>query len=208
MIIFVYIFLYVFLYTFPYIILYTLQFFCCILIACLFEYILHSQVMHKVFLGFKYPFQAHAIIHHGVFKADHTYHLQCEKDKKLIAMAWWNALFLVPLGTSTTIPLSLYFGWSWSVCAFIAFGLYYFAYEYTHWCMHLPKSRRIEFSTIFRRLNGHHLLHHRYPNKNYNVVLPLGDLIFGTLITRSKVPFLQPRGPSVPDVQPVISPSV
>jgi len=52
-------------------------------------------------------------------------------------------------------------------------------------------------------LNGHHLLHHRYMHKNFNVVFPLADLILGTLMPRSKTKFAQARGPSVPDVQPL-----
>ncbi len=55
---------------------------------------------------------------------------------------------------------------------------------------------------IFQRLNGHHLLHHRYMHKNFNVVFPLADLVLGTLMLRAKTHFAQARGPSVPDVQP------
>jgi sterol desaturase/sphingolipid hydroxylase (fatty acid hydroxylase superfamily) len=79
------------------------------------------------------------------------------------------------------------------------------AYEYMHWCMHIPRKRMVERSGIFFRLNGHHLLHHRYMNRNFNVVLPLADLCLGTLLLRSKVQFAQVRGESVPDVQPISS---
>jgi sterol desaturase/sphingolipid hydroxylase (fatty acid hydroxylase superfamily) len=68
--------------------------------------------------------------------------------------------------------------------------------------MHLPRKRHVERSGIFFRLNGHHLLHHRYMNRNFNVVLPLADLCFGTLLLRSKVHFKQASGPAVPNVQP------
>ena len=84
----------------------------------------------------------------------------------------------------------------------LGIGGYYGAYEYIHWCMHLPKQRGIERSGIFFRLNGHHLLHHRYMHQNFNVVLPLADLCLGTLLLRAKTHFAQTRGPSVPDVQP------
>jgi hypothetical protein len=84
---------------------------------------------------------------------------------------------------------------------------YYGTYEYIHWCMHLPKARVIERSGLFFRLNGHHLLHHRYMHKNFNVVLPLADLCLGTLLRRSKVSFAQTRGPAVPDVQPLVATS-
>ena len=40
-------------------------------------------------------------------------------------------------------------------------------------------------------------------HKNFNVVLPLADLLFGTFIPRSKVAFAQARGSAVPNVQPL-----
>ena len=86
--------------------------------------------------------------------------------------------------------------------SFLAVAAYYGVYEYIHWCMHLPKKRNVERSWIFYRLNGHHLLHHRYMHKNFNVVLPLADLLTGTLMLRSKVCFAQALGPRVPNVQP------
>ncbi len=84
-------------------------------------------------------------------------------------------------------------------------ALYYATYEYIHWCMHIPRQRNIERSGIFFRLNGHHLLHHRYMGKNFNVVLPLADTILGTLLLRSRVSFTQATGPSMPNVQPSLN---
>ncbi len=71
-----------------------------------------------------------------------------------------------------------------------------------HGCLHLPKTRRIEKSWGSRRLNGHHLLHHRYMQKSFNVVFPLADLCLGTLVLNSKCHFAQPSGPAIPNVQP------
>jgi sterol desaturase/sphingolipid hydroxylase (fatty acid hydroxylase superfamily) len=70
--------------------------------------------------------------------------------------------------------------------------------------MHLPKKRHVERSGIYFWLNGHHLLHHRYMNKNFNVVMPLADLLLGTMRLRSKIAFPQPQGPAVPNVQPKV----
>jgi sterol desaturase/sphingolipid hydroxylase (fatty acid hydroxylase superfamily) len=73
--------------------------------------------------------------------------------------------------------------------------------------MHLPKQRRLEKGRLFQRLNGHHVLHHRYMHKNFNVVLPIADLVLGTLLLRSKTRFAQVTGPSVPDLQPLAVPA-
>jgi hypothetical protein len=171
----------------------------------LFEWLLHRYLMHRSVLVkfFRYPFERHALVHHHIFKADHTYHLVHEPDKKTIPMAWWNGPVLVALGLLPFLAWAL-FSEKWGVLcgAAMTSTLYYAAYEYMHWCMHLPKKRHVERSGIFFRLNGHHLLHHRYMHKNFNVVLPLADLCLGTLLLRSKIPFPQARGPSVPNVQP------
>ncbi len=171
--------------------------------ASFFEWALHRYVMHKPLGKFRYPFEAHALVHHHIFKADHTYHLIHDRDKKTIPMAWWNGPALVLIGMVPVSLALLPFGrWDAAVGTFIAFCVYYGAYEYMHWCMHLPKARRVEKSWVFYRLNGHHLLHHRYLHKNFNVVLPIADLCLGTLLLRSKISFPQARGRAVPDVQP------
>ena len=93
--------------------------------------------------------------------------------------------------------------WAFVVGGALAFTSYYCFYEYIHWCMHLPKARRVEKPWWFRRLNGHHLLHHRYMHKNFNVVLPIADLCLGTFMARAKTHFAQATGPSVPNIQPL-----
>lgn len=179
-------------------------FLCAIIFASFFEWTLHRYVMHAPVGPFRYPFEAHALVHHQIFKADESYHLLNEKDKRTIPMAWWNGPVLITL---CQIPFLVASIWSqrWGlICgSVLASSTYYVAYEYMHWCMHLPKRRRLERSYLFYRLNGHHLLHHRYTHKNFNVVLPLADLCLGTLLPRSKVKFKQAEGPAVPNVQPV-----
>jgi hypothetical protein len=169
-----------------------------------FEWVLHRYVMHRPLGWFRYPFQAHAVVHHHVFKGDRTYHLKNDADKETIPMAWWNGPALILIGMLPMLGLAWCVG-SWAVAlgAVLAIAGYYCGYEYLHWCMHLPKARRVERSWLFQRLNGHHILHHRYMHKNFNVILPLADLCLGTLLPRSKVRFAQPRGLGVPDVQPL-----
>lgn len=176
-----------------------------IILASFFEWTLHRFVMHKAVGKFDYAFRAHAVVHHGTFRSDRTYHLVDEKiqDKNLIPMAWWNGPVLIVCCMVPATLLAWWLGsWQFAVGALPAFIAYYGTYEYIHWCMHLPKARKLEKSWPFYRLNGHHLLHHRYMHKNFNVVLPLADFLLGTLILRSKIKFPQPIHEAVPDVQP------
>jgi hypothetical protein len=171
--------------------------------ASFFEWTLHRFVMHRPLGSFRYPFESHAIVHHKVFRADESYHLINPHDAKTIPMAWWNGpvLVLVAMVPFAVAAWSMgHWGFYWG--ALSACAGYYGTYEYIHWCMHLPKKRHVERSGIFFRLNGHHLLHHRYMHKNFNVVMPLGDLLLGTLLLRSPIHFKQPVGAAVPNVQP------
>jgi hypothetical protein len=175
--------------------------------ASFFEWALHRFVMHRPLGKFDYPYKAHALVHHRIFRADHTYHLVDEKDKATIPMAWWNGPVLVLVGITPYVMVAwLFQRWGLAVGALLVCAGYYGTYEYLHWCMHLPRRRAVERSGIFFRLNGHHILHHRYMGKNFNVVLPLADLLLGTLLLRARIKFAQPVGPSVPDVQPLAKP--
>jgi hypothetical protein len=176
--------------------------------ASFFEWTLHRFVMHKPLGPFRYPYERHHLLHHRIFKADHTYHLIHEHDKETIPMAWWNGPVLIAASSSPFLIIAIISRkWGLICGSGIACLCYYAAYEYMHWCMHLPKKRYVERSGIFFRLNGHHLLHHRYMHKNFNVVCPLADLLLGTLMLRSRVHFKQATGISVPNVQPRVRPS-
>ena len=175
-----------------------------VIFASFFEWTLHRYVMHRPVGSFDYPFKTHALIHHHVFRADESYHVQNEADKEIIPMAWWNGPVLILLCMVPFVAVA----WAlnrWLPLAGMVTGfiLYFATYEYLHYCMHLPRRRSVERSGIFFRLNGHHLLHHRYMHKNFNVVMPLADLCLGTLLLRARTRFAQARGPAVPDVQPL-----
>ncbi len=168
------------------------------------EWLLHRFVMHRPLGPFTYPFKKHAQVHHRVFSFDHTYHLQKTEDRHTIPMAWWNGPLLILIATLPALFVSWWLHrWSLCITVGLVIAAYYGAYEYLHWCMHLPKRRGVERTGLFFRLNGHHLLHHRYMNRNFNVVLPFADLCLGTLLLRSKMRFRQAMGESVPNVQPV-----
>ena len=166
------------------------------------EWCLHRFVMHKVPFGFTYAYNAHTKVHHHVFKYDETYHAQNKEDVKTIPMAWWNGIVISILAG---LPM-LVFGYKLFLLSFVVSMCYYGVYEFIHWCMHLPKRRGVEYRWWFVKLNGHHLLHHRYMYKNYNVVLPFADFIFGTLLLRSPIKFGQCKATyCLPDVQPKIN---
>jgi len=173
------------------------------------EWTLHRCIMHRRWFVYPHAFKAHMLTHHALWRADYTYHLQPGVPIEKIHMAWWNGPAIVALGGMPAYTLALCIGfffpaagWAIGLTSVVVFFGYYGVYEYLHWCMHDPKDRWVERQKFFRWLNGHHVLHHRYQDNNLNVVLPLADWLFGTLMLRAKKPFAQPRGPAVPDIQP------
>ncbi|MBI4489098.1 MAG: fatty acid hydroxylase [Deltaproteobacteria bacterium] len=157
------------------------------LYASFFEWILHRFVMHQPL--WLYPFRSHALVHHGIFRAGPTYFLAQAEDLKKIRFAWWNA----PLILGLHAPVVLWIQYLLDIHIFFggmaALGLYYFLYEYLHFCMHVPKGRWLEKTVWFGWLDAHHHMHHKRHFNNLNVILPLADLVFGTLVpARERLP--------------------
>jgi len=157
------------------------------LYASFFEWFLHRFLMHQPF--WSYPFRSHALIHHGIFRSGATYFLPDGENHKNIRFAWWNAPLIIGLHA----PLVFWVQHLLQVNIFLggmaALGVYYFLYEYLHFCMHVPKARRFEKSAWFAWLDAHHHQHHQRHYNNLNVVLPLADFLFGTLIpARERIP--------------------
>ena len=172
-------------------------------VASFLEWTVHRFLMHRPLGKFRYPYERHALIHHRIFQSDKTYHMINPKDIETVPMAWWNGPVLICTFSSPFALISWLTGqWAVYFGAFFATVLYYIAYEYSHWCMHLPKDRQLEQLKVFRFLNRHHLLHHRFMKKNFNVVFPLADIVMGTYLAKAPVPFEQVTGPAVPNVQP------
>lgn len=161
-----------------------------------FEWTLHKYVMHKPLFGFfKYPFRAHAQIHHRVFEWQETYSLQKEEDKTLVPMAWWNAPVIIAANSPVYFGVGMLCGlgafsayfWFGALGAMSSMIVYYITYESLHWCMHVPGDRWFQKTWWFRWIDDHHRMHHKRPMTNLNVVLPLADFVL-----RSMAPGLPP----------------
>lgn len=154
------------------------------LYASFFEWALHRFLMHQPLWW--YPFRAHALIHHGIFRSGPSYFLAEGQDHKNIRFAWWNAPLILGLhapallGIQYLLRADIFFG------GMAALGFYYFLYEYFHFCMHVPRRRWFERTAVFSWLDAHHHQHHKRHFSNLNVVLPLADLLFGTLVPATK----------------------
>ena len=159
----------------------------------LFEWIYHRYWLHRPWLP-PAMFTAHTLVHHQLCKHEDTFHVTEEEQEEALTFQWWAGPVLVAINM---IPWGL-LAWSqwgsplpwmsvvWTVGAVVL--VYYFAYEGFHYLMHKPSVAWIERRSFFRFLKNHHRLHHVYMGKNFNVVFPLVDWAFGTLVMTDPLP--------------------
>jgi hypothetical protein len=157
---------------------------CFFVYGSFFEWMLHKYLMHQP--RWQYPFRAHALVHHGLFRTGSQYFLSDAKVVRKVRFAWWNAPMILILHAPAILYIEYLLGASIMFGALAAMVVYYSLYEYLHYCMHIPKGRWLEKTACFRWLDSHHHMHHKRHFNNLNVVLPLADIVFGSLIPASE----------------------
>jgi len=164
--------------------------------ASFFEWVYHRYWLHRPWLP-PQMFTAHTLVHHQLCKHDDTFHVHDQEQEEALTFHWWGGPALIAINL---IPWA---GVWWPVRAMnvpgtlivaslitlvVTFSLYYAAYEGFHYLMHRPKVAWIEHSRPFKFLEQHHRIHHVHMGKNFNVVVPLADLMLGTLMLRDPAP--------------------
>ena len=158
--------------------------------ASFFEWAFHRFWLHRPWLP-KGCFTSHTLVHHQLCKFDDTFHVVEEEQHEALTFAWWGGPTLVAINV---VPWALL---AWGLAAvgvvvpWLAFlitlaatiTLYYLGYEGFHHLMHKPAIEGIERARYFRFIKRHHRIHHVLMDRNLNVLLPLADLILGTLVT-------------------------
>jgi hypothetical protein len=157
--------------------------FSCILVSFI-EHQVHSKLMHKKnFLSghtnaFKRVFEAHAITHHG-------YYAKIFSDEPVAPGEDKEIRLTVHKAPIKTLPFTLLIALvSWQGAAvFVATVLFHhWAWNKIHLEMHKPEQRTFSNWPIYKFLARYHWLHHKYPDKNFNVVFPFADYILGTSV--------------------------
>ena len=157
-----------------------LAFFAWFVYGSYFEWLFHKHLFHSP-KYVKRTFRAHTLIHHQVYKGDHTYSLAEGKEPEHVAMDWWALIAFLTFHLPLIWAVQALTGWQCLWGGLAAICAYYGLYEYLHWCMHVPDQRPFEQWRVYRFLREHHRLHHVHMQKNLNVILPLADLTLGTL---------------------------
>lgn len=143
-----------------------------LLIVSLAEYCAHRWLMHKQTIeAFHFP---HAL-HHGRYYRRFDYEPELRGRYLNLRIGWLDTILaclmasplaLVSLrGYGILFALALCQRWTWNAI---------------HSEMHLNEGRWFASWRVYQWLAHHHFLHHRHTDRNFNVTLPLMDLLFGT----------------------------
>lgn len=155
--------------------------FSCILMSFI-EHQVHSKLMHKRnYLSsrvrpFKRMLESHAVLHHGTYKIifrDEP--LPPGEDKGIRLNIIEGELemlpFIIIIGLISPLGGATFAG---------VVALHHFLWNQIHLEMHKPEDRIFGKWPVYKLLARHHLLHHRYPHRNFNVVFPFADFVLGT----------------------------
>lgn len=126
----------------------------------------------------------HSIDHHGFF-SEHAMSYDGARDWRVILFPpWLIVLFALavaaPLGALTALATGANAG------RLLACGLMggYLLYEFFHTCHHLPVGHRLTRWPWLKQMRELHRLHHRRSlmgSRNFDIIAPLSDWLFGTL---------------------------
>jgi hypothetical protein len=169
--------------------------------ASILEWIVHRHIYHHCHLGFlKSIYRVHHVGHHRLFFPPTRYAatgeakrfaLDSQGDPHVFNSVWKNrAMGLLHFTFYISIGAALLMTPLWLLTRNIilvagaasASALIAHLFIAVHDAIHHPEQHRvIQAQPWFEFLNNHHLIHHIDTEANVNFLLPLGDLIFGSL---------------------------
>jgi len=167
--------------------------------ASFFEWTFHRYWLHRPWQP-KDCFTTHTLIHHQLCKFEDTFEVHEEEQHEALHFQWWGGPALILINTAPWAGLAWWLHAAGSPIPGVAFVItfvstvlvYYLGYEGFHFLMHKPMMPWIEQSRWFLFLKKHHKIHHVHMDRNLNVLLPLADLILGTLVRETVMPVTTP----------------
>ncbi len=153
------------------------------------EHFIHRHFMHRrslpsglyrrlAFLD-EY-FHAHAVLHHTTFYRVFNFEPDPVGREIDMRLGFLTAARLYAGASPIALGLVLVAPAGAAIFSVVAIAHMYL-WGVLHHEMHVPASRFLQGLAAYRFLARHHFLHHRYPRRNFNVVIPLADALIGTL---------------------------
>jgi hypothetical protein len=174
-----------------------------VIVMSLIEHQVHCRLMHKTpRLAFlknlrarQRIFTSHAVEHHSqyrkVFHDDPVPHGEDHGIRLNLREGLIESLPLVIVLAPFSVTGAVMF--PAVVC------LHHTIWNFIHMEMHKPSGRFFANWAAYKWAARHHFLHHRYPDKNFNVAFPIGDFICGTLAKPTEADWEAMRAEGIAD---------
>ncbi len=151
------------------------------------EHQVHQHLMHRNFVSkfirsLKKVFEHHAYLHHGQYYKVFSDDPLPPGDDRGIRLRIIEGFFEVLPGALIIAIISL----KGAIIFEMVVCLHHLIWNHIHLEMHQPVRRFFSDWPIYKFLARHHYMHHKYPGKNFNVILPIADYVMGTHVSASK----------------------
>ena len=152
------------------------------------EWRLHKMVLHRRFPLLGELYDRHTPQHHRIFVTDDM-EIRSSREFRLVLIPAWGVAGIVLMDTPFALALA-HFGYRNIAALFLATSAFYVvSYEWLHLAYHLPKTSAVGRLGIVQALKRHHATHHDpalMQKWNFNVTVPLWDLVRGTIYKGKK----------------------
>ncbi|HLK92767.1 MAG TPA: hypothetical protein VKZ18_22935 [Polyangia bacterium] len=154
-------------------------------VANFIEWMIHRHPMHHPRPP-RFMYANHTLLHHLAF-TDGNMPITRAAELGLVMMPWYTMLGLFVLASPIMVLAGLVRGPGLAGVFLLAAVGYFLMYETLHALYHLPDATLVRLgvgrSGLFKRLQAHHAHHHilgRMAHVNFNVTIPLMDVVLGT----------------------------
>jgi hypothetical protein len=154
-------------------------------VANFIEWMVHRHPMHRPRPP-RFMYANHTLLHHLAF-TDGNMPVAHPAELGLVMMPWYTMLGLFVLASPIMVLAGFLRGPGLSGVFLLTAVAYFLMYETLHALYHLPGATLDRLGVgrrrLFRRLQAHHAHHHvlgRMAHVNFNVTIPLMDVVLGT----------------------------
>lgn len=167
------------------------------------EWHAHRNLLHRRWPLMGVLYDRHTPEHHRVYRY-RDMALREVRELRLVLIPAAGVLGIVVSAVAPAAAVGWLLGANVGWLFLLTSALYVVSYELTHLSYHMPEDSFVGRRRFVRWMREHHARHHdpRLMQKwNFNVTVPLGDWLFGTLAPAELVAEIQGRAPT-PRVQP------
>jgi hypothetical protein len=152
------------------------------------EWQVHRDLLHKRVRIAPMLYDQHTSEHHVIFPIEH-FAVRNPREWRWVLIPPYGILFVAAINAPLTAAIA-YCGYPNIAALFIASTVgYVLLYEGLHLSFHLPEDRGIGAWTLIRILRRHHAIHHDpqlMQRCNFNITVPLWDLVRGTYVSHER----------------------